>query len=150
MAKKQFGKNARGGYRSVTGRVPEDIKRRAKAKAALDGLDINEVVEGLLSLYAAGTVTASTIRAAVEADGPPPPAPSEARAPAPGRREVGSPGGAPAPERVRTIRKEQGLTQTKLGELLGKSRATVSGYERGEPLPPEVEARLDEIERGAG
>lgn len=150
---KQFGKNESPHYRSVTGRVPDTLKRQLKARAGLDDLDINTVVEGLLSLYVSGVVTAEAIRAAVEGSPPPPgaaPPRPPATSPAPGRRGrgAGSPGGAPAPDRVRAIRDRLGLTQKELAALLGKTRPTVSGYERGEPLPPEVTARLDDLDPG--
>lgn len=152
---KQFGKNERADYRSVTGRVPDTLKRQLKARAGLDDLDINTVVEGLLSLYVSGVVTAEAIRAAVEGSPPPPgaaPPRPPATSPAPGRRRgrggAGSSGGEPAPDRVRSIRNRLGLTQAELGELLGKTRPTVSGYEQGEPLPPEVAARLDDLDPG--
>lgn len=68
-------------------RVPPDLWRRAKSRAALDGLSLRAVMLGLLEEYAAGTLTPKpaymapaqsqgrsrdTVTASVE---PPPPMP---------------------------------------------------------------------------
>lgn len=41
-------------------------------------------------------------------------------------------------ERIRSVRKERGLTQKALGELLGVTQATVAQYETN-PNPPKIE-----------
>lgn len=41
-------------------------------------------------------------------------------------------------EKIRTIRKEKGLTQKELGQILGVTQATVGQYESG-PNPPKIE-----------
>ncbi len=46
------------------------------------------------------------------------------------------------PALVRTLRKEAGLTQSKLAALLGLDSSTVSRYEKGDLLPSETVVRL--------
>ena len=49
-------------------------------------------------------------------------------------------------ENIRKIRKEKGLTQKELGELLGRTQRTVQGWERGEVKPPKtVLEKLSEV-----
>lgn len=50
------------------------------------------------------------------------------------------------PERLKQLREKSGLSQDSLAQLVGKGKATISNYERGERTPvPEVIIRYSKI-----
>ena len=49
--KRQAGGRAAKGYAQITFRVPEQLKRRFKATAVLEGRDMSEIIEQLLTEY---------------------------------------------------------------------------------------------------
>lgn len=52
------------------------------------------------------------------------------------------------PERLKQLREESGLSQEELAQLVGKRKATISNYERGERTPvPEVIIKFSRIFR---
>lgn len=50
----------------------------------------------------------------------------------------------------KSIREQLSLTQAEIGRLLGVTQGSVSFYENGKTVPPEVARRLIEVARAAG
>jgi putative transcriptional regulator len=49
-----------------------------------------------------------------------------------------------------SIRRLLKMTQGQLAKHLGMSQANISNYERGQPVPPDVAAKLIELARSQG